>query len=41
MLYIVKLVIGFDTIFWANFFVDFQDEAVSLCVNNVINKDVK
>ena len=36
----VKLVIGFDTLFWANF-VDFQNEPVGLCVNNFINKDVK
>ena len=39
-LYIVKIFIGFDTLFWL-ILVDFQNEAASLCVNNSINKDVK
>ena len=36
-LYIVKLFTGFDT----PIFVDFQNEAAGLCVNNSIIKDVK
>ena len=39
-LYIIKFFSGFDTLFLADF-VDFQDEATSLCINNSINKDVK
>ena len=39
-LHIVKIFIGFDTLFWP-IFVDFQNEAASLCLNNLINKDVK
>ena len=37
---IVKFLIGFGTLFWP-IFVDFRNEATSLCVNNSINKDVK
>ena len=32
-----KLFIGFDTMFWP-IFVDFENEAVSLCINNLNNK---
>ena len=39
-LYIVKFLTEFGTLFLADF-VDFQNEAASLCVNNSINKDVK
>ena len=35
-LYIVNFFIGFDTLF-----VDSQNEAASLCINNSINKDAK
>ena len=37
---IVKFFIGFDTLLWL-IFIDFQNEATGLCVNNSINKDVK
>ena len=38
-LYIVKFFVGFDTLFWP-IFVDFQNEAASLCLDNSINKDM-
>ena len=39
-LYIVTFFTGFDTLFLVDF-LDFQNEATSLCVNNLINKDMK
>ena len=39
-IYIVKFCIRFDTLFWP-IFVDFQNEAASLCINNRNNKDMK
>ena len=39
-LHIVKFFIGFDTLFWP-IFVDFQNEAASVCIDNSTDKDVK
>ena len=37
---IVKVFIGFDTLFLADFG-DFQNDTAGLCINNSIDKDVK
>ena len=39
--YIAKFFNGFDALFLANFFADFQNEAASLCINKSFDKDLK